>query len=564
MSQIKFFALGGLGENGKNLYCLEINRRIVIMDAGLKHPSGELLGVDAIIPDFSYLDSRKKDIVGIFISHAHDKQIGAIPMLLSQMAIPVHGTNFAIAVCKDLLREHKMNPDQFDFRVITYQDVLDFKDFKIEYFQTTHSIPEASGIAVHTEDGIIVYATDITFDQNVGPNYQTDFLKLAKLSEKGVLALLSESAGAMSVGHSTTDFNLTYLIRNTFERAPHRIIVAMYSTELSNIQRVVNEALRAGKRISIIGRKAQRLVDIGEKMGYIQIPQESLLSLKFIDETNDNRFSDVVFLVTGERHEPFFMLQRMVKGYDRLVHLVSEDTVMMMCPPVIGTEKIAAKTYDTLMRLGCSLVRIDKKQLSFFHASSEDLKLLYHLLKPNFIVPINGEYRHQLAQHKLATEVGYPEERIIMLDNGEVITFKDGVLERQHDTVMNGSILVDGNFETDINDQVLKERELLSDDGFLMIIANIDARERLMLNKPEIVSRGFIYMRDNEEVVKQIEAIYSRLTEKQFAQKTIDWRVYKESIRFEVQKYLYGETKRKPIVIPVIIDTQSDKLCQVL
>jgi ribonuclease J len=216
------------------------------------------------------------------------------------------------------------------------------------------------------------------------------------------------------------------------------------------------------------------------------------------------------------------------------------------------------------MRLSCSLIRIDKKQLSFFHASSEDLKLLYHLLKPNFIVPINGEYRHQLAQHKLATEMGYPEERIIMLDNGEVITFKDGVLERQHDTVMNGSILVDGNFETDINDQVLKERELLSDDGFLMIIANIDARERMMLNKPEIVSRGFIYMRDNEEVVKQIEAIYSRLTEKQFAQKNIDWRVYKESIRFEVQKYLYGETKRKPIVIPVIIDTQSDKLCQVL
>ncbi len=564
MSQIKFYALGGLGENGKNMYCVEIDRKILVLDAGLKHPSGELLGVDAIVPDISYLESRKADVLGILLSHAHDKNIGALPMILTQVPTKVYGTNFTIAVAKDMLKENKMDPADYDLRVIDKSGKISFGNFQVDFFSTTHSVPESSGFAILTEDGAIVYATDYTFDQNSGSFYQTDFQKLADFHKHGVLVLLSESSGALSIGHSTTDFNFTHIIRDTFQKAEHRIIVAMYSTELSNIQRIINEALAIGKKISIIGRRAQRLVDIGESMGYIQIPADKLVNLKFIDEENQNDLDDVVFLVTGEKHEPFFMLQRMAKGFDRLLHLKKEDTVLMMCPPIVGTEKIAAKTYDTLYRMELNLVRVDKKTMSFFHASTEDLKLMYTLLKPKYIIPINGEYRYQLAQYNLALEYGYSHEQVILVDNGEVITLENGVLALQHDTIMNGSILVDGSFETDINDVVLKERELLSEDGFLLIIANIDARERIMFNSPEIVSRGFMYMKDNEEVVKQIESIYKTITEKQFSQKYIDWKVYKESIRFEVQKYLYRETKRKPIIIPVIIDTQSDKLCKVL
>ncbi len=564
MSQIKFYALGGLGENGKNMYCVEIDRKILVLDAGLKHPSGELLGVDAIVPDISYLESRKADVLGILLSHAHDKNIGALPMVLSLVPTKVYGTNFSIAVAKDLLKENKMDPAEYDLIVIDKSGKIAFGNFTVEFYSTTHSVPESSGFAILTEDGAIVYATDYTFDQNSGSFYQTDFQKLAEFHKHGVLALLSESSGALSIGHSSTDFNLTHIIRDTFQKAEHRIIVAMYSTELSNIQRIINEALAIGKKISIIGRRAQRLVDIGESMGYIQIPADKLINLKFIDEENQNDLDDVVFLVTGEKHEPFFMLQRMAKGYDRLLHLKKEDTVLMMCPPIVGTEKIAAKTYDTLYRMEVSLVKVDKKTMSFFHASTEDIKLMYTLLKPKYIIPINGEFRYQLAQYNLALEYGYSHEQVVLVDNGEVITFDKGVLALQHDTVMNGSLLVDGSFETDINDVVLKERELLSEDGFLLVIANIDARERIMLNSPEIVSRGFMYMKDNEEVIKQIELIYKTITEKQFNQKYIDWKVYKESIRFEVQKYLYRETKRKPVIIPVIIDTQSDKLCKVL
>lgn len=564
MSQIKFFALGGLGENGKNLYCIDINKRLIILDAGLKHPSGDLLGVDAIVPDLSYLETRKDDIIGIFLSHAHDKHIGALPLLLSLIPTKVYATNFTMAVVKDLLIENKLDPEVFDLRVVKYSQPLKFDRFNITFFPTTHSVPESAGISINTEDGSIVYVTDFTFDQNVGMFYKTNFHQLSKIQENGVLALLAESGGALTIGHSTSDFKLTHLIRTTFQKATGRIIVAMYSTELSNIQKVINEAIRLGKKISIIGRKAQRMVDIGETLGYIQIPEDKLVNLKFIDDDNRNEFNDTVFLVTGERHEPFFMLQRMAKGYDRLIQLIPSDTVFLLCPPIIGTEKIAAKTYDALYRLGLHLIKVDKKIISPFHAASEDLKLMYGLLLPRYIIPVSGEYRLQLAHQNIAMEYGYNEDHAVVLDNGEVITFNDGELELKHDTVMNGSVMVDGNFESDVNDVVLKERELLSQDGFLLIIANIDARERIMLNKPEIVSRGFMYMKDNEEVIKQIETIYEDITLKQFDQRYIEWKSYKESIRYEVQKYLFKETKRKPIVIPVIIDTQSDKLCKVI
>lgn len=564
MSQIKFFALGGLGENGKNLYCVEVEKRIAILDAGLKHPYGDLLGIDAIVPDMSYLQAREKDIEGVFISHAHDKAIGAIPMLLSTVRVKIYATNFAIAVIKDLLKENKMNPDDYELIVVDRDRPITFRHFQIVFFSTTHSIPESSGIAVLTRDGAIVYTTDFTFDQNVGPLYSTDFSKLARFQEYGVLALLTESSGALTIGHSTSDYQLIHTIRSTFQKAEGRIIVALYSTELAHIQRVINEALKQKKRISIIGRKAQRMVDIAENMGYIQIPQESLVNLKYIDENNTNDFSDVVYLVTGERHEPFFMLQRMAKGYDRLVKLTEKDTVLMMCPPIIGTEKIASKTYDALYRIDLNLIKVDKNIMPPSHASMEDIKLLYSLLKPKYIIPINGEYRYLLAQHRLALEYGYDEQHVQLIDNGEVVTWDDGQLQLKHDTVMNGSIMVDGTFDSDINDTIIKEREMLSQDGFLLIIANIDARERIMLNEPEIVSRGFMYMKDNEEVINKIEEIYRAVTEKQFAARYIDWRVYKESIRDEVQKYLFRETKRKPVVIPVIIDTQHDKICKVI
>jgi ribonuclease J len=327
---------------------------------------------------------------------------------------------------------------------------------------------------------------------------------------------------------------------------------------------VVNEAIKLNKKLAIIGRKAQRLVYIAEQMGFIQIPSEHLVNLKFIDANNKNEFDDVVFLVTGERHEPFFMLQRMAKAYDRLVHLIETDTILAMAPPVIGTEKIAAKTFNILSEIGCDVVKIDKDFLSRFHAASEDIKLMYALLKPKYIIPINGEYRMLQAQANIAKEYGYQDDQILVLDNGEVISFLNGTIEKHHDLVENGTVMIDGNFETDLNSIVLKERELLSQDGFLIITANVDAKEKLMLNKPEVVSRGYLFMKDNEEIIRQIEIIYELETKKQFSKRKIDWKEYKNSLRQQIERYLVQATKRKPIIIPVIIDTSKDHTCRII
>jgi ribonuclease J len=564
MAQIKFFGLGGLGDNGKNLYCLEINNKILILDSGLQHPSGDLLGVDAIVPDISYLKSRQDDIQGIFLSHAHDKHIGALPMVLSHIKTKIYGTSFTVEVARDFLADNKMNHYEYDFEAVKFNNIIKFDDFAIEYFATTHSVPLSAGIVVYTEDGAFVYATDYTFDQNVSGYYKTDFHKLAKISDYGVLALLSESQGAANVGHSNTNMNLKRLLRNIITRAEGRVIVGMYSTELSNIQLVIDEALYAEKKISIIGRRAQRLVNIGERMGYIKIPQDSLVNLRFIDNENKNEFNDVVYLVTGERHEPFFMLQRMAKGYDRLIHLNESDTTIFMCPPLVGTEKIAAKTYNVLGKAGVNMVKVEKSLLSRFHASSEDIKFMYSLLRPKYIIPICGEYRYQLAQRQIALEYGYKENEIFLLDNGEVIAFDNGVKDKFHDMVENGTIMVDGTYETDVNDKVIKERELLSQDGFLLVIANINGETREMLNKPEIVSRGFIYMKDNEDIIKEIEIIYQLETTKQFNKNDIDWKEYKDNIRHQIQRFLFNKTKRKPIVIPVIIDNKKEAICEII
>ncbi|MDA3932549.1 MAG: ribonuclease J [Tenericutes bacterium] len=564
MSKIRFFALGGLGDIGKNLYVLEINSKLIILDSGLQHPSGDLLGVDALVPDISYLESRKNDIVGIFLSHAHDKSIGALPLLLQTFKKPVFATDYTIEMAKDLLKEYDMDPEKFDFRTVQYKNPIKFKDFKIEYVQTTHSVPLSAAIVVYTKDGAVVYATDYTFDQNVDENFKTDFQKLARVSDYGVLAFLGESGGALNIGHSSTDGNLKRTIKKTFKRAKHRILVNMYSTELSTIQMVVNEAIKSNKKLAIIGRKAQRLVFIGEQMGYIKIPSESLVNLKFIDNNNKNEMDDVVFLVTGERHEPFFMLQRMAKGYDRLVHLIETDTILAMAPPVIGTEKIAAKTFNIISEIGCDVVKVDKNYLSQFHAASEDIKLMYSLLNPKYVIPINGDYRMLQAQASIAKDYGFKEENVLVLDNGEVIAFNQGNIEKHHDMVENGTVMIDGNFESDLNSIVLKERELLSQDGFLIITANIDAKEKVMLNKPEVVSRGYLFMKNNEEIIKQIEIIYELETQKQFAKRRIDWKNYKDNLRHQIQRYLVQATKRKPIIIPVIIDTSKDHECRMI
>lgn len=329
-SKIKIMALGGLGETGKNMYVVDVNDKIFILDAGLKYPEEDLLGVDAVIPDFKYLIDNKEKIVGLFLTHAHEEHIGAVPNLLKNLNIPVYGTRFTMALVEDALRDDSENIENYQLKIIKNTNVLTFSDVQISFFSTTHSIPDSVGICIHTSDGAIVYTADYTFEQNVDKRYQTSYDQLSDINRRGVLALLSESLSAHNPGHTSGEGRFIYELSEIFSLAPGRIVVSVFSSDLQRIQKIINVANEHNRKIAIIGRKMQRIIDIAVKMGYLKFPTPGmLLNLKYIDETNDNNLPNMVVLATGERQEPFDALIRMSRKLDRLIHIEATDTIVI-------------------------------------------------------------------------------------------------------------------------------------------------------------------------------------------------------------------------------------------
>ncbi len=557
MSKIKFFALGGLGEDGKNMYCLDIDNQLFVLDAGLKYPTRDLFGVDAVLPDATYLRDNKDRIKGLFLSHGHEDHIGAVPALLKQMKLPVYASRFTLALLEDALKEHSIDINTHTLKTVSKKDRLTFGNVTISFYQTTHSIPESLGIVVETLDGVIVYSPDYTFDQNVSAAYKTSFERLASIAGKKVLALLTESLGAERQGHSHTGSNLDLGLNQAFFKAEKRIVVSAFSTDIFRIQRVIDTALKFDRKIAIIGRRAQRMVDIAINLDYLKIPKDKLINLKFIDDNNKNTLEDAVVLVTGDRHEPFYMLQRMVRKIDRLIHLQEDDTVIMMTPPVPGTEKIAARTLDVLYRNNIQPLKIDKNALPPAHASSEDIKLLINILSPKHIIPVIGEHRHLFALKKIAFSIGYDAHHVHMLENGQVLEFVNGEAKAQTYSIRSKDVLIDGILEGDLSEVVLHDREIMSQDGLMLIIANVDAKGKVLLGDTEIISRGFVYMKESEALMDEVRERVEAIAENIFKNKYVDWRQFKEKIREDIGRFLYKETSRKPIVMPVLIDTQK-------
>ncbi|MBU1094030.1 MAG: ribonuclease J [Firmicutes bacterium] len=557
MSEIRFFALGGLGENGKNMYVIEVDKQLFILDAGIKYPSSELYGVDEIIPDYRILIRAKDRIRGIFLSHAHEDHISALPHILRDLNVPVYATNFTMQVVMDMLKDEDYNLDDLTLNTISQNSIIKFGNVRVTFFSTTHSIPESVGIAVHTLDGSIVYTSDFTFDQSGDLKYQTDFRKINELAEKNVLALLTESLGSTLELNGGVNDTLMHKLNSVYTNADGRIIVSLFSSDLQKIQRIVDISLAHHKRIAIIGRRAQRIVDIAIEDGYLKIPTESLVNLRYIDEKNKNDDHDIVALVTGSRHEPFFMIQRMCKKTDRLIHITEKDTVILMTPPVPGTEKMAARTLDTLYRSDAQVQMINKRLLTSAHATAEELKMMMNLLKPKYIIPTIGEYRHQYGVKKLAESIGYHAEDVFILDNGDVLTIKDKEAYVSKNDISVGEILIDGTAIGDVNDFVMKDRELLAEDGALLIVAHVSPKTKTILGEVQIVTRGFVYIQESGELLEKVKNMFLEVSKKHLEGKYINWNEYKRDVRNEVNRFIYQETRRSPITIPVIISTEG-------
>jgi len=555
MSKIKLFALGGLGENGKNMFVTEVDDRIFIFDAGLKYPSVDLYGVDAVIPNISYLVDNAERIEGIFISHGHEDHIGALPYLLRHINIRVYGTHFTIKLIEDMLIEEGMAIEEFRLYRINENKTMKFGSCSVTFYNSTHSIPESVGIALHTDQGVIVYAPDFNFDQNAEVKYQTSFDKLLELSKKGVLALMSESIGSGTLNRPINDYLLTHTISDVFNRGNNRVIVTAFSSDLDRIQKIINIAVSNNRSIAIIGRKAQRIVDIAMNTEYLKIPKDRLVNLKYIDEKNKNEIENLVVIVTGNRHEPFYVLQRMVNKNDRLITLNESDHVIIMTPPVPGTEKIALRTVDTLYRNNIKVTKVTKDIMRSSHANADDLKMMYNLLKPKYVIPIIGEYRHQIKQAKIAKEAGFEADRVIVLDNGEAVLFEDGIVKSKSQ-IPSGDVLVDGSIIGDINEVVIKDREMLAQEGIFIISCNVNARSKKIINNPEIVTRGFVYGENKDEIDFYVKKKFETVVKASLDKRGMDWSDLNQTLKDEIGKEIYRISKKRPIIIPVVVDAQ--------
>lgn len=542
--------MGGLGEVGKNMMAIKCKDEIIIIDSGLMFPEEELLGIDIVIPDISYLIENKDMVKGIILTHGHEDHIGALPYVLRDLNVPVYGTKLTIGLLETKLKEtvfvkqprlHVMKPKEF-FKV---------GSFKIEMIRTSHSIPDSVAIAVHTEFGVIFHSGDFKFDQTPVDGHITDFQRIAELGNQGVLLLLSDSTNVERPGYSISEKVVGKNLDDLFRAAKERIIIATFASNVHRIQQVITSASNYGRKVAIAGRSMVNVVGVAQELGYLIIPEGTLVEL---DEINNYPRDKIILLTTGSQGEPMSALTRMAMSDHRRVKIEHGDTVILSANPIPGNEKLVAKVVDMLFKLGAEVIHEASAGVHVSgHAYKEELKLLINLVKPKYFMPAHGEYRMLLKHAQLAQEVGIPEERIFVAENGNVLEFdhdKGGISGK----VNSGRVLIDGLGVGDVGNIVLRDRKQLSQDGILIIVLTLNRELKQVVAGPDIVSRGFVYVREADELMGEAKERVRVCLDKCLEKNIVEWSSLKASLRDALGKYLYEKTRRRPMILPIIME----------
>lgn len=542
MSKIKIFSLGGLNENGKNMYVVDVDNDIFVLDAGLKFADDRMLGVDYIIPNFDYLKENKKRIKGIFITHGHDGQMGAIPDILNEIPdIDVYGTRFTI----DIIKEELDNKNVDNLHIIEPHHNLTFGKVNVFPISVTHSVPGSLCYVIDTEDGAIVYTGNYVFDQKMKEPYKTDIGKLAYVGKKGVLCLMNESLYAEKEGYTSPHNRITDIIAKTLDQNTGRIIFNISHTQFHRIQELLDELMKTDRKVVILGKKLESMILNAIEMKYINFDKEKIGNLKNINDP------DSVIVVTDERERPFSNISRIIKGFDKFVTINKDDTVIFASPVYEGMEKSASKVYDLVAKLGANLIIVPNSVLSN-HASKEDLMMMINLMNPKYYFPVIGEYRQQVENANNARLLGYDDSNIILKLNGMVTLFENGKLVETDEVVDVDEILIDGTTVGDISELVIKDRELLSDNGIVIVSATLDKQTKKVLAGPEILTRGFIYVKENIDIIKEAEKISLQVINENINNGHVEFNKIKQGIRDVLGKYLYKETECKPMILIVM------------
>lgn len=545
MSKIKIFSLGGLNEVGKNMYIVEVDKDIFVFDAGLKYADDKMLGVDYIIPNYDYLKENRKRIKGVFITHGHDAQMGALSdILLDIKDIKIYGSSFTLEVIRNQLKEDGVKTN--NLIEIEPHKKLNFGVNSIFPISLTHSVPDALGYVLYTPDGAIFYTGNFVFDSTMRGHYETDIGKLAYVGKQGVLCLLSESVYAEKKGFTSPNHRISSVIRDSLLGTNGRVLFNIFQTQVYRIQELFNEVSKTNRRVVIMGKNLESMVYNLIDNGYMSFDKSRIGNIHQVNDPN------VVVIISDEREKPYSNIKRIIKGYDKFITISDKDTVIFASPVYDGMEKSATKVLDDISKLGANIVTLPSKKFLTHHASSEDLMLMIGLMNPKYYFPVIGEYRHQVANKEAALKVGMNEENIILKQNGEVATFVDGVYKNTTFKVKVDDILIDGKTVGDIGELVLKDRESLSENGIVIVTVTLDKKSKAILAGPEILTRGFIYVKDNIDLIQETKKISLEIVENNIQPNYVDFNKIKMEIRDKVGKYLYDETECKPMILIVL------------
>ena len=548
--KLKIIPLGGLGEIGKNLTVLEYEDDIIVVDLGSIFPREDMPGVDLVIPDITYLEKNQQKIRGYFFTHGHEDHIGAVPYILRKIPAPMYGTRLTLALCEHKLKEHRLT-GVAPLNEVEPGDVVTAGVFKVEFVRVNHSIAGACALSITTPVGVVFHTGDFKVDYTPLAGQPIDLGRIAEIGNQGVLALMADSTNVERPGYTMSEKKVAQTFRNLFEKATGRVIIAMFASNVYRIQSVIESSVEYGRKVCLIGRSMVNVSRVSMQLGYLKIPEGSLITVDELDRYPDDK---ITVVTTGSQGEPMSGLSRMAFAEHRKMELRESDMVILSASPIPGNEKSISRVINQLFRIGCNVIYESLAEVHVSgHARQEELKLIHTLLRPKYFIPVHGEYRHLHHHAELAKRLGMPEDNVVIAEIGDVIELDQNKLDVTG-VVPNGSVLIDGLGVGDVGAVVLRDRKHLAEDGLLIVVMGVDHDLGTVVSGPDIISRGFVYMREADELIDGAREAATRAIEAFGPIDSSEWSHLKNDVRDSVQRYIYDTIKRNPMIMPIIVE----------
>ncbi|MBP3361888.1 MAG: ribonuclease J [Clostridia bacterium] len=547
--KLKIIPIGGLNEIGKNLTAFEYGNEIIVIDCGMSFPDDDMPGVDMVINDISYLEKNASKVLGVFITHGHEDHIGGIPFFLKSINVPVFGTRLTLGLVEHKLKEHNMLAKVKLVRVKAGNTVNVGKNFSVEFIRTNHSIADSCALAIKTPVGKVLHMGDFKIDTTPIVGEMIDLTRIGELGKEGLLALMSDSTNVERAGFAMSEKSVGDKFEQIFKNCTKRIIVATFASNVHRVQQIIDAAVKNGRKVAVSGRSMENIVELSILMGYMKVPEGVLIN---VDNINKYRPSQIVIITTGSQGEPMSALTRMAYSDHRKIEVTKDDLIIISATPIPGNEKAVSNVINELFRIGASVIYKSLAEVHVSgHACQEELKLILALAKPKFFIPVHGECRHLMLHAELAEKVGIPKQNTFVLSNGSVLELDENSA-KQSGVVQNGKILVDGLGVGDVGNIVLRDRKHLSQDGLIIVVATISGEDHKIVSRPDVISRGFVYVREAEALIDGIRDVAQDSIEICMSKRTTDWSTLKNALKNDVAKFIFAKTKRNPMILPII------------